>query len=346
MNETADEYTRIANALKNLELSDQKYTKKLEQLATRRQDDLSKAQQRYTNLIEQINRNLAAIRSNRDKGQSIIQSVKLETPNQKISIEGITQAATVEQGFQDSLKRSHESVSNLGKSQQELLRVRDAIRRARQMRQRVIIGSIIFVIIGVFSALGFTAYRINQEQIANATATGVHIANATGTVERAFLNITAAAANATNTADAINLQQSINAAQNRSTAEAVERQATIAAGGLITITANEFDTYTGGYRVSVTQYEIDFTQNRIRVFFEATARSSDLRSPSGTYLVTNSGNVNPLSSSNWTSSGATYYSGYFDFDATYFRNQSGLRLIYCGCGFYDIGLRDLRSYFN
>ncbi len=346
MNDVTDEYTRIANALKKLELSDKKHNETLEHLATRKQDDLSKAQQRYTNAVEQINRKLSVIRANREKGQSILQSVKLDGPNQKFSVDGITQAATAEQGFESGVKRSTEAISSLGNTQQELIRVRDAIRRARQMRQRIIIGGIVSIITVIFSIVGFTAYRINQEQIANATATGVYIANATGTVERAFLNITAAAANATSTANAINLQQSINAAQNRSTAEAVERQATIAAGGLITINASEFDTYGSGYRISVTQYEIDFTQNRVRVYFEATAQSSDLRSPTGTYLTTNSGNVNPLSSSNWSSSGATFYSGYFDFDATYFRNQSGLRLIYCGCGFYDIGLRDLRSYFN
>lgn len=111
------------------------------------------------------------------------------------------------------------------------------------------------------------------------------------------------------------------------------------------VAADDFDTYPGGYRVTVNRYEIDAERNVVRLFFTATASQTDLRTPDGTYLQTPQGNIAPLDA-RWTSSSRTFYQGWFDFDAQLFDTATTLNLIYCGCGLYSIPLTDLRPYFS
>lgn len=338
MDEMNNEYADIVHAIKQTEKYNEHYHETKKQLEEHKAEQLSKAQQRRNQTTEDINRKRSTVESNREQGWGIIQSLHLDNVDKKILVEEVSQASSTEQGFESAFRKSNEATSNLANAKNHLIRVRDAIWRSRRLRRRLILGAIGTMVTAVVSTIGFTAYSVNQQMIANETATGVYIANATGTVQRAIFNVTAAAANATSTAQVLQ-------AQNLSTVQAIQRQATLDAGGFVSINGSEFDTYPGGYRVSVKEYQIDFTREVVRVYFEASASRSDLRSPNGTYLVTNSGNINPLSSSSWSSS-STYYSGYFDFDARYFRNQAGLHLMYCGCGLYDISLRDLRNNFN
>jgi hypothetical protein len=119
----------------------------------------------------------------------------------------------------------------------------------------------------------------------------------------------------------------------------------IAQAGVMSIPASDFDTYPGGYRVEIYQYEIDTAADTIRMYFEATASQTDLRPPPGTYLATSSGNIAPTNL-DWSSTGTTYYTGWFEFEGRYFRSSSGVSLIYCGCGFYSIPITDLSGYFT
>lgn len=114
---------------------------------------------------------------------------------------------------------------------------------------------------------------------------------------------------------------------------------------IITVPAGDFDTYPGGYRVEIHQYEIDPARDTVRMYFEATASKTDLRPPSGTYLLTPVGRVLPIDEE-WTSSGGTRYSGWLEFEGRYFRAYGNVSLEYCGCRLYSIPVTDLRSYYQ
>ncbi len=114
---------------------------------------------------------------------------------------------------------------------------------------------------------------------------------------------------------------------------------------IITVPAGDFDTYPGGYRVEIYQYEIDPGRDTVRMYFEATASSNDLRPPTGTFLVTPVGRVFP-SDEEWTSSSLTHYSGWLEFEGEYFRASGNNALDYCGCGLYSISITDLRSFYQ
>jgi len=120
---------------------------------------------------------------------------------------------------------------------------------------------------------------------------------------------------------------------------------TVRMSEVITIEANDFDTYPGGYQVTVNKYEINEVTNIVRLYFTADASQPDLRPPDGTYLLSAYGTVYPLNQE-WSSDGLTHYSGWMEFDANYFRYETGLRLVYCGCGFYEIPLMDLTAYYT
>ncbi len=121
---------------------------------------------------------------------------------------------------------------------------------------------------------------------------------------------------------------------------------TLKMSSVTSIDANDFDTYPGGYQVTVNKYEINEVTNIVRIYFEATASQTDLRSPDGTYLLTQTGNAVYPINQDWTSDGLIYYSGWMEFDASFFRYDTALRLVYCGCGFYEIPLTDLTSLFT
>jgi TolB protein len=120
---------------------------------------------------------------------------------------------------------------------------------------------------------------------------------------------------------------------------------TATSGGVFRVSAYDYDTYPGGFQVTVTDYEIDSARDVVRMYFNATATQTTLRNPNGTYLNANGQIVYPLDTE-WSNNGLTYYEGWFEFAGSYFRSGRTNSLIYCGCGFYDIPLTDLSGYFG
>lgn len=115
---------------------------------------------------------------------------------------------------------------------------------------------------------------------------------------------------------------------------------------IVVVPAYDYDTYPGGYQVTVYRYEIDRLDYSVRLYFDATATQTDLRTPQGTYLRRSDGSTVYPIDSEWDSEGLTHYFGWFEFELTPFVTGEFLELAYCGCGFYAIPLSDLSQFLS